>query len=102
MVHQKHDANGNQISRSNQNPILNTHLSACEVGFPGCKMTKLAANVIAEPMYSQCDLDGNEYLFLESFVDYKKLFSSSCRESESSSKRERDPKKVDNWLGHFF
>ena len=33
VVHQKYDANGNPISRSNQNPILDTCLY--EVKFPG-------------------------------------------------------------------
>ena len=44
----KHDADGNIIGRSNQNPILDTHLY--EVEFPGGEMTELAANIIAESM----------------------------------------------------
>ena len=48
VICQKHDANGNPIGRSNQNPILDTHLY--EVEFPGGEMTELAANIIAESM----------------------------------------------------
>ena len=35
-------------------------------------MTELAANIIAESMYAQCDVDGNEYLLLEAFVKHWK------------------------------
>ena len=66
----KHDANGNPIGRSNQNPILNTRLY--EVEFLGGEMSELAANIISESMYVQCDLDGNEYLLLEAFIDHRK------------------------------
>ena len=41
-----------------------------EVEFADGKVTELTANVIAQSMYAQCDLDGNEYLLLDSFVDY--------------------------------
>ena len=36
-AHQKHDAGGNTIGRSNQNPILDTHLY--EVEFPVFEIT---------------------------------------------------------------
>ncbi len=29
-------------------------------------------NVIAEAMYAQCDADGNQYVVLDSIVDYHK------------------------------
>ena len=48
-----HDTNGNPIGRSNKNPTLDTHLY--EVEFPGGEMTELAANIIAESIYVQCD-----------------------------------------------
>ena len=34
-------------------------------------MAEFSANVIAESMLSQCDLDGNQYLLLDSIVDYR-------------------------------
>ena len=70
MLHQKYDADGNPISRSNQNLILDTHL--CEVEFPGGEITELTAIIIAESMYAQCDVDGNDYLLLESSIDHRK------------------------------
>jgi len=30
------------------------------------------ANAIKQAMYAQCDVDGNEYLLLDSFVDVQK------------------------------
>ena len=66
----KHDADDNPIGRSNQNPILDTHLY--EVEFPKGAMTELAANIIAESIYAQCDDNGSEYLLLEVFIDHRK------------------------------
>ena len=70
VVCRKHYADGNPIGTSNQNPILDTHLY--EVEFPGGEMTKLAMNIIAESMYAQCDLNGNDYLLLKAFVHCRK------------------------------
>ena len=68
VVNQKHNNNGNQVGRSNRNFILGMHL---EVKFSGA--TELAANIIAELMYTQCDFKGNEYLLLEVFLEHKKV-----------------------------
>ena len=35
-------------------------------------MAELDANVIATSMYAQCDPDGNQYVLLDSIVDYRK------------------------------
>ena len=70
VVHQKNDANGNPMGRSNQNPILDTCLY--EVKFPGGEITELAVNIIAELMYVQCNVDGNEYLLFEAFINHRK------------------------------
>ena len=67
VVHWKHDANGNPIGRSNQNPIMDTHLYDME--FTGGEMTELAANINAESMYTQCDIDWNKYLLLVEFIN---------------------------------
>ena len=40
--------------------------------FPGDKMTELVANIIAESMYAQCDVNGNENPLLEAFIDHRK------------------------------
>ena len=71
VVHWKHDADGNPIGRSNQNPILDTRL--CDVEFHGGEMTELAAIIIAKSMYVQCDVHKNEYHLLEAFIDDRKI-----------------------------
>ena len=43
--------------------------------FAGVEMTKLAANIIAESMHAQCDVDGKEYLLLAVFVNDRKTCS---------------------------
>ena len=68
------------ICRSNQNLILDTCLY--EVAFPGEKITELAANIIAESMYAQCDVNGNEYLLLETFIDHGKTTSALSVEDQ--------------------
>ena len=65
-----HDANGNIIGMVHMNPILDTRMYLDE--FSGGKATELTANVIAETMYVKCDADRNEYLLLDSLVDYNK------------------------------
>ena len=63
----KHNADCNLIDRSHKNPIVDTCLY--EVEFPGGEMTELVANIIPESMYTQCDVNENEYLLLEAFVN---------------------------------
>ena len=70
MVCCKHDANDNSIGRSHQNPILDTCLY--EVEFPWGEMTELAGNFIAISIYAQCDVNGNENLLLEEFINLRK------------------------------
>ena len=68
VIHQKHDADGNLIGRSNKNPQLHRHLY--EVEFQGGETTKFVANIIAELMYAQCDVHGSEYLSLKAFPNH--------------------------------
>ena len=55
----KRGVDGELIGRSHQQPILDTRLY--EVEFPEGEVNTYTANVIAENMYSQCDLDGNQF-----------------------------------------
>ncbi len=66
----KRDLDGNPIGRWLDNPILDTRLY--DVEFPDGEVTLLMANAIAQAMYVQCNVDGNEYLLLDSFVDVQK------------------------------
>ena len=82
----KQHADGNAIGRSNQNPILDTHLY--EVEFPKGNITELAGNIIAESMYAQYDVDANKYLLLEAFIDHRKNGSALSAEDQKIIVRE--------------
>jgi hypothetical protein len=71
VISQKRDADGNTICRANGNPILNTCTYNME--FEDGTITELTANKIAECMYAQCNLMGNQYVLLDYFVDFEKL-----------------------------
>ena len=70
MINCKQDVDGNPIGKSNQKPILDTHLHMVE--FPKREITELSANIIEELMYAQCDINGNRYFQSEAFIDYRK------------------------------
>ena len=60
--HWKHGSNGNKLV----DPIrisLRVH---------AYMRWKLAANIIAESMYVQCDVNVNEYLLFEEFINHRK------------------------------
>ncbi len=68
---QKRDADGNLKGAENDIPILDTREYV--VTFDNGDMTKLNANLIAQSMYAQCDPDSNQYLLLDSIIDYQCL-----------------------------
>ena len=53
----------------NENLILDTR--TYDVEFPDGEVTEYTANVIAENMWAQCDLDGQQHILLEAIVDHK-------------------------------
>jgi hypothetical protein len=67
----KRDRDGNPVGRADDNPILNTR--SYIVDFDDGNQTELTANMIAESLYSQCDLDGNQYALSEEIVDHQCL-----------------------------
>ena len=66
----KRDAYGNPKGRANDNPILDTR--EYTVTFEDGDVTELTANLIAESMYAECDLDGNQYVLLDSIIDHQR------------------------------
>ena len=46
------------------------------------EITELAANIFAESMYTQCDVDKNEYLLLEAFLNHRKNCSALSVEDQ--------------------
>ena len=65
----KRDADGELQGLANNNPILDTR--TYEVEFPDRQVTEYAANVIAENMWSQCDIESNQMLLMQAIMDYK-------------------------------
>eukprot|EP00804_Cyclotella_cryptica_P026575 CCRYP_014011-RA/>CCRYP_014011-RA protein AED:0.14 eAED:0.14 QI:0/0/0/1/0/0.25/4/0/793 len=70
VLHQKRDADGKAVGTTHHNPALVTRVY--EVWFPDGRTEELAANVITEAVYAQCDADGNQYVLLDAIVDYRK------------------------------
>ena len=76
VVSRSRDAKGNVMGRSHTNLIYDTRMY--QVEFTEGKVTELTANVITESMYTQCNIEGNEYLLLDVLVDY-------CRDNKTIS-----------------
>jgi hypothetical protein len=53
--------------RANVNPVLDTRTYKIE--FPDGRSDENTANVIAENMYAQCDIEGRQYNLMEGIVD---------------------------------
>ena len=65
----KRDQDGNLHGKANENSILDTR--NYEVEFPSGEVGEYTANVIAENMYTQCDINGNQFLLMEAIIDNK-------------------------------
>ncbi len=63
----KYDCGSNPVGCRLVNLILDMCLYDLE--FPDGEVTLLIANVLAQALYAQCNVDGNQYLLLECFVD---------------------------------
>jgi hypothetical protein len=70
VIARKHDRDGNPIGRDRANPVLDTRMY--EVIFPDGDTAEYTANVIAECLYSQIDIEGNQYLLLQDIIDWKR------------------------------
>ena len=69
VIHQARDQDGELTGTAHNNPIFDTH--SYQVEFPDGQLGKYRTNIIAQNMLSQCDLDGNQFLLMESIVDHK-------------------------------
>jgi hypothetical protein len=70
VLRRKQDADGKVVGTAHHNPALDSCIF--EVRFSDRRPEELAANVIAEAIYAQCDADGNQYVLLDAIVDYHK------------------------------
>jgi hypothetical protein len=55
--------------RENENPMLDTR--NYEIQFPDGRSDAYTANVIAENMYDQCDIEGRQLNLIEGIIDHK-------------------------------
>jgi hypothetical protein len=67
VVRRKRDRDGAILGTRNDNPILDTRVY--EVVFEDGEVTEYGANVIAENMWAQCDLDGNQQVLMDAIID---------------------------------
>jgi hypothetical protein len=63
------DANGIPIGTANDNPILDTRVY--EVEYLDGHKASLAANTIAENLFSQVDEEGNRFILMDSIADHR-------------------------------
>ena len=66
----KRDAHGRELGKWNAKAALDTREYIVE--FPDGSEAEYAANTIAENMYAQCDLDGQQHILMKGIVDCKK------------------------------
>jgi hypothetical protein len=71
---------GRTVGSYDDNPYLNSVVY--EVEFPDGQVKEYAANVIAENMLTQVDLEGYSITMMEGIVDYKKDEATAVPKSE--------------------
>jgi hypothetical protein len=68
-VRRKRELDGTVKGRANANSMLDTR--TYENDFPDGRSDEYTANVIAENMHAQCDIEGRQYNLMEGTVDHK-------------------------------
>ena len=81
------DSDDNVIGRANKSPILDTQGYIVE--FEDGEQAELAANTIAQSMYSQCDPDGNQYVMFDLIVDFRRSTTALCYADQKFFKADR-------------
>jgi hypothetical protein len=69
VVRRKRELDGTVRGRANANSMLDTRTYKIE--FPDGRSDEYTANVIAENMYAQCDIEGRQYNLMEGIIDHK-------------------------------
>jgi hypothetical protein len=68
VVRRKRELDGTVRGRATANSMLDTR--TYEIEFPGGRIDEYTANVIAENMYAQCDIEGRQYNLMEGIIDH--------------------------------
>jgi hypothetical protein len=69
VLRRKRELDGTVRGRANANPMLDTRIY--EIEFPDGRSDEYTANVIAENMYAQCDIEGRQFNIMEGIIDHK-------------------------------
>jgi hypothetical protein len=69
VVRRKRELDGTVRGRANANSMLDT--ITYEIEFPDGRSDEYTANMIAEDMYAQCDIEGRQYNLMVGIVDHK-------------------------------
>jgi hypothetical protein len=69
VLQRKRELDGTVRGRANANPMLDTR--PYEIEFPDGRSDEYTANVIAENMYAQCDIEGRQYSIMEGIIDHR-------------------------------
>ena len=85
------DYEGQPIGRADKNRILDTRVYNVE--FSDGKVAELGANIIAECMYAQCDIEGNQYRLMDHIVDHRK-------DGQAASKHDQEVTSGDKTYKH--
>ena len=64
------DFQGQPTGKADKNPILDTRVYNVE--FSDGENAELGADIIAECMYAECDIEGNQYRLMDHIVDHGK------------------------------
>ena len=76
---------------ANHNPIPESRQYRVE--FEDDTEAELTVNAIAQSMYAQCDPDGNQYLMLDSIVDFCRITTAFCYADQNFVKNGRSYKR---------
>jgi hypothetical protein len=71
VVWRKREMDGNVRGQANANSMLYTR--TYEIEFTDGRSDEYTANVIAENMYAQCDIEGRQYNLMEGTTDHKMM-----------------------------
>jgi hypothetical protein len=69
VLRRKRELDGTVRGRANANPMLDT--INYEIEFPDGRSDEYTANVIAEKMYAQCDIEGRQFNLMEGIIDHR-------------------------------
>jgi hypothetical protein len=69
VVRRERELDGTVRVRANANPMVDTR--AYEIEFPDGRSDEYTANVIAENMYAQCDIEGRQYNIMKGIIDHR-------------------------------